>query len=129
MFDEYFSPPPSVASLVPIIVALVPADSTSLPSSTLLDQDAPSPNNDPFFGVPVLEPNSKESSSRDVILTNVHSADQPPEHLRKWTKDHSLDNVKLDELGGVLKNKARLVARGYRREEGIDFEESFTPVA
>ncbi|GKE47900.1 retrovirus-related pol polyprotein from transposon TNT 1-94 [Tanacetum coccineum] len=37
--------------------------------------------------------------------------------------------VKLDELGGILKNKARLVARGYRKEEGIYFEESFAPVA
>nr|GFA85155.1 hypothetical protein [Tanacetum cinerariifolium] len=37
--------------------------------------------------------------------------------------------VNLDELGGILKNKARLVARGYRQEEGIDFEESFAPVA
>nr|GFB45394.1 retrovirus-related Pol polyprotein from transposon TNT 1-94 [Tanacetum cinerariifolium] len=37
--------------------------------------------------------------------------------------------VKLDELGGILKNKARLVSRGYRQEEGIDFEESFAPVA
>ncbi|GJV92960.1 retrovirus-related pol polyprotein from transposon TNT 1-94 [Tanacetum coccineum] len=37
--------------------------------------------------------------------------------------------VKLDELGGILKNKARLVARGYRQEEGIDFEESFALVA
>nr|GEV58377.1 retrovirus-related Pol polyprotein from transposon TNT 1-94 [Tanacetum cinerariifolium] len=37
--------------------------------------------------------------------------------------------VKLNEIGGILKNKARLVARGYRQEEGIDFEESFNPVA
>nr|GEU52239.1 copia protein [Tanacetum cinerariifolium] len=37
--------------------------------------------------------------------------------------------VKLDELGGILKNKACLVARGYRQEEGIDFEESFASVA
>nr|GEU84471.1 retrovirus-related Pol polyprotein from transposon TNT 1-94 [Tanacetum cinerariifolium] len=37
--------------------------------------------------------------------------------------------VKLDELGGILKNKARLMARGYRQEEGIDFKESFAPVA
>ncbi|GJU15489.1 hypothetical protein Tco_0994395 [Tanacetum coccineum] len=37
--------------------------------------------------------------------------------------------VKLDELGGILNNKARLVARGYRQEEGIDFEESFALIA
>nr|GEX76105.1 integrase, catalytic region, zinc finger, CCHC-type, peptidase aspartic, catalytic [Tanacetum cinerariifolium] len=42
----------------------------------------------------------------------------------KWTY-----KVKLNEVGGILKNKARLVARGYRQEEGIDFEESFAPVA
>ncbi|GJS55235.1 hypothetical protein Tco_0628597 [Tanacetum coccineum] len=35
----------------------------------------------------------------------------------------------MDELGGLLKNKARLVAREYRQEEGIDFKESFAPVA
>ncbi|GKF81597.1 retrovirus-related pol polyprotein from transposon TNT 1-94 [Tanacetum coccineum] len=37
--------------------------------------------------------------------------------------------VKLDEYGDVLKNNARLVAKGYRQEEGLDFEESFAPVA
>nr|GEV64514.1 retrovirus-related Pol polyprotein from transposon TNT 1-94 [Tanacetum cinerariifolium] len=37
--------------------------------------------------------------------------------------------VKLNKLGGILKNKACLVARGYRQEEGIDFEESFAPVS
>ncbi|GJX16648.1 retrovirus-related pol polyprotein from transposon TNT 1-94 [Tanacetum coccineum] len=37
--------------------------------------------------------------------------------------------VKTDECGGVLKNKARLVAQGFRQEERIDFEESFAAVA
>ncbi|GKD16374.1 retrovirus-related pol polyprotein from transposon TNT 1-94 [Tanacetum coccineum] len=37
--------------------------------------------------------------------------------------------VKTDESGGVLKNKARLVAQGFRQEEGIDFKESFALVA
>ncbi|GJT91356.1 retrovirus-related pol polyprotein from transposon TNT 1-94 [Tanacetum coccineum] len=37
--------------------------------------------------------------------------------------------VKQDEFGGVLKNKVRLVANGYRQEERIDFEESFAHVA
>ncbi|GJS15748.1 integrase, catalytic region, zinc finger, CCHC-type containing protein [Tanacetum coccineum] len=37
--------------------------------------------------------------------------------------------VKLDKLGDILKNKARLVAHGYRQEEGIYFEDSFAPVA
>nr|GEU71005.1 copia protein [Tanacetum cinerariifolium] len=44
--------------------------------------------------------------------------------MLKW-----IYKVKLDEYGDVLKNKAWLVAKGYRQEEGIDFEESFTPVA
>nr|GEV41991.1 hypothetical protein [Tanacetum cinerariifolium] len=37
--------------------------------------------------------------------------------------------VNLDELGDILKNKARLVARGYQQEEGIYFEESFASIA
>nr|GEW38790.1 hypothetical protein [Tanacetum cinerariifolium] len=123
MFNEYFNSPPSVASLIPTVVAPVPDDSTGLPSLTLVDQDAPSLStskppqeslslvaspdvvkqfhdikvahldSDRFFGVPIPKPISKESSSRDVIPTNIYSVNQPHKYLSKWTKDHSLDNV------------------------------------
>ncbi|GJX63401.1 retrovirus-related pol polyprotein from transposon TNT 1-94, partial [Tanacetum coccineum] len=43
MFDEFFSPPASVTSPVPIEEAQALVESTGSPSSTIVDQDAPSP--------------------------------------------------------------------------------------
>ncbi|GJW75284.1 retrovirus-related pol polyprotein from transposon TNT 1-94 [Tanacetum coccineum] len=155
-------PAPEVVALINEVIAPVLADSTGSPSSTTVDQDAPSPSishintrktnlssfkndveednhdievshmgNDPYFGVSIPEIPSDQSSSSGFIHTIVHPNHQISKHNSKWTKDHPLENisVKLDELGGILKNKARLVARGYRQEEGINFEESFAPVA
>ncbi|GJV53399.1 retrovirus-related pol polyprotein from transposon TNT 1-94 [Tanacetum coccineum] len=153
LFGELLTPPPSIDHPAPEVIALIakvvapePAASTGLPSSTTVDQDAPSRsnsqttpetqspvipneveednhdldvahmNNDPFFGIPILE-NDSEASSSDDIPTVVHTATPNSEH------------VKLDEMGGILKNKARLVARGYHQEEGINFEESFAQLA
>ncbi|GJT47920.1 retrovirus-related pol polyprotein from transposon TNT 1-94 [Tanacetum coccineum] len=42
MFDEYFNPPPSVVSLVRVVAAPRPTDPTGSPSSTSIDQAAPS---------------------------------------------------------------------------------------
>ncbi|GKC17081.1 retrovirus-related pol polyprotein from transposon TNT 1-94 [Tanacetum coccineum] len=199
---------PEVIAPITEVVAPEPVAPTGSPSSTNVDQDAPSPkenhdldvahmNNDPFFGIQILENNSEASSSSDVIPTIMHTAAPNSEHVNKWTKDHPLDNiigelerpvstklqlheqalfcyydaflttvepktykdaltqscwieamqeelnefeclevwelvprpdkvmvitlkwiykVKLDELGGILKNKARLVARGYHQK-------------
>nr|GFB82849.1 Gag-Pol polyprotein [Tanacetum cinerariifolium] len=40
----------------------------------------------------------------------------------------SLQNNKHDEEQKVIRNKSGLVVRGYRQEEGLDFEESFAPL-
>nr|GEV29983.1 retrovirus-related Pol polyprotein from transposon TNT 1-94 [Tanacetum cinerariifolium] len=79
--------------------------------STLMDENPFAPvDNDPFINIFAPRPTSEASSSRDATL--------------KW-----IYKVKLDEYGDVLKNKTQLVAKGYRQEEEIDFEESFAPVA
>ncbi|GJY18035.1 retrovirus-related pol polyprotein from transposon TNT 1-94 [Tanacetum coccineum] len=177
LFDEFLNPSPSVDHPAPEVVALINeviapvlADSTGSPSSTTVDQDAPSPiahmGNDPYFGVPIPEIPSDQSSSSgsihtiqalfcyyDAFLTAVEPKTYKDaltqacwieamqeelnefERLKVWELVPRPDKVmvitlkwiykvKLDELGGILKNKARLVARGYRQEEGIDFEES-----
>ncbi|GKB88537.1 hypothetical protein Tco_0960809, partial [Tanacetum coccineum] len=77
MFDEYFNTPPRFSNSY----------------KEFYDIEVAHLDNDPSFGVPIPEPNSEESSSRDVIPINVHSINQPPEHLSKWIKDHPLDNV------------------------------------
>ncbi|GKF28342.1 retrovirus-related pol polyprotein from transposon TNT 1-94, partial [Tanacetum coccineum] len=40
----------------------------------------------------------------------------------QWKNKNDAKNI-------VIQNKSRLVAKGYKQEEGIDFEESFAPVA
>nr|GEU67255.1 retrotransposon protein, putative, Ty1-copia subclass [Tanacetum cinerariifolium] len=69
------------------------------------------------------------SSHQNVDPSNMHTFYQPYPHEFQWTKDHPLEQNKHDEEQTVIRNKSRLVVRGYRQEEGINFEESFALVA
>ncbi|GJR19054.1 retrovirus-related pol polyprotein from transposon TNT 1-94 [Tanacetum coccineum] len=120
LFDELLNPPSSVDHPAPEVIAPIaevvapePAASTGSPSSTTIDQDAPSPT---------MQEELNEFK-RIEVWELVPRPDKVMVITLKW-----IYKVKLDELGEILKNKARLVARGYRQEEGIDFEESFAPV-
>ncbi|GJS65229.1 integrase, catalytic region, zinc finger, CCHC-type containing protein [Tanacetum coccineum] len=93
-------PSPSVVSRVPPAVAQIPTDTMGTPSSTIIDQDAPSArtenvqfDNDPFNNIFTQELSSEESSSRDAISSDLHHNNQPFDHLSKWTKNHPLNNV------------------------------------
>nr|GFB12105.1 ribonuclease H-like domain-containing protein [Tanacetum cinerariifolium] len=119
LFDEILDPSPSVDPSAPEVIApldeVIPpehAESTGSPSSTTVDQDAPSlsksqttpetqphviPNdvkegnydievahmgNNPLFGMPILEVASDQSSSTVSSHIDVHRDHQIPQHNR-----------------------------------------------
>nr|GFA35940.1 integrase, catalytic region, zinc finger, CCHC-type, peptidase aspartic, catalytic [Tanacetum cinerariifolium] len=130
MFDELLNPPPSVVNqapeaIAPIVKVIPPvnADLTGSPSSTTVEQDAPSTSNstkpteiqssiipqdvgddnldmevahmgsDPLFGIPILEVNSEQSTTPASPQAIVQTDHPPPHHNSKWTKDHPLNNI------------------------------------
>ncbi|GKF53965.1 hypothetical protein Tco_0160875 [Tanacetum coccineum] len=144
LFDELLNPPPSIDHQAPKVVAPIdevtapePAISTGSPSSTIVDQDAPSPSNsqttpdtqppvipndvkednhdievaymgnDQYFGILIPEVSSDQSSSSDSIHIIVHPDHQISEHNNKWTKDHLLENI-IGELARLVSTRLQL---------------------
>ncbi|GKD17447.1 retrovirus-related pol polyprotein from transposon TNT 1-94 [Tanacetum coccineum] len=74
-----------------------------------------------------------ESSSHNIGNSNMHTFNQPHDSEYRWTKDHPLTQVRRDpsKLVQIRRQLATdpEMSKGYAQEEGIDFEESFAPVA
>nr|GEV26495.1 integrase, catalytic region, zinc finger, CCHC-type, peptidase aspartic, catalytic [Tanacetum cinerariifolium] len=82
MFDEYFE---------------LTRDNEPVPSATATNAQVVHSAH-PF----VEEPSSAQSSSGDVSIAESNQVNQPPDHLRKWSKDHPLNNI--------VRNPSRLVS-------------------
>ncbi|GKA86681.1 retrovirus-related pol polyprotein from transposon TNT 1-94 [Tanacetum coccineum] len=142
MFDEYFNPPSIVVTPIQEAAAPKAVVLTDSLVSTSIDQDVPSTQKQE------LSPNISQAITKELqpAMTEPSWINEMQEEIHEfqrvevWELVSCQDNVlliklkwiykvKMDEFGGVLKNKARLVAQGFRQDEGINFEESFAPVA
>nr|GFC24532.1 hypothetical protein [Tanacetum cinerariifolium] len=94
LFDELLTPPPNVDHPAPEVIAPIadvvaqePAASTGLPSSTTIDQDAPSPSNSqtsPETQTPVIS-NDVEEDNHDLDVAHMNNdpffgVDESPKH-------------------------------------------------
>nr|GEY79274.1 hypothetical protein [Tanacetum cinerariifolium] len=144
MFDELLNPLPSVVNQAPEAIApiaeVIPpgnADSTGLPFSTTVEQDAPSTSNsptptetqssvipqdvgddnldmekahmrnDPLFGVPIPEVTSAQSTTPASPQAIVQTNHPMPHHNSKWTKDHPLNNI-IGQLSKSVSTRLQL---------------------
>ncbi|GJX50301.1 retrovirus-related pol polyprotein from transposon TNT 1-94 [Tanacetum coccineum] len=83
------------------------------------------------FSTPVQE--RGETSSRHVDSSNMHTFYQHYPSAHRWTKDHILEQV-IGNPSQSIRTRRQLetdgeFSKGYAQKEGIDFEESFAPIA
>ncbi|GKA56299.1 retrovirus-related pol polyprotein from transposon TNT 1-94 [Tanacetum coccineum] len=123
----------------------------------LVQEDVVDFDGNMFYNAPPT-PVFKEAESSSIYqdLSNMHEFHQKHRLSDRWTTNHPIKQVigdpskpelvecligrniiavkwiwrnKIDAKNTVIQKKSRLVSKGYRQEEGIDFEESFALVA
>ncbi|GJW83861.1 retrovirus-related pol polyprotein from transposon TNT 1-94 [Tanacetum coccineum] len=133
MFYEYFENPHTARLVPPTLAVQVLVNQTGPSVSISVNPDAP---------LESYSPSSTDHQSSSVhigvaaehfVEVNPFAPANPEPFVNVFATEPSSkassSGVKLDEYGDVLKNKAHVVAKGFRQEEGLDFEESFSLVA
>ncbi|GKA70269.1 retrovirus-related pol polyprotein from transposon TNT 1-94 [Tanacetum coccineum] len=128
MFDEYLDPPRGERLVSP--TPTVPVNSAGIPSSTTIDQDAPSPSHSPSSSAlqsPSLQQGVTAESS--IMEDNPLSPTINDPFVNVFASAPSPEASSSGDVRSPESTYVRLVAKGYRQEEGINFEESFAPAA
>nr|GEU68249.1 retrovirus-related Pol polyprotein from transposon TNT 1-94 [Tanacetum cinerariifolium] len=125
------TPTPTISSSHSTNISITSQDVDELNPNAMVDGN--------MFVNPFANPSTREPS-RPILTRNQLRYDgnmcmyaltvlvSAPDNMSPITLKWLFKN-KHDEEQTVIRNKSRLVVRGYRQEEGIDFKESFAPVA
>nr|GFB46805.1 retrovirus-related Pol polyprotein from transposon TNT 1-94 [Tanacetum cinerariifolium] len=150
MYDDYIGGQPSATARTVPAVQEPQVRQTSM-TSILIADTAPTPTNSSSQATNILitsqdvdelNPNAMVNGNTNQLRSDgdmymyaltfkrldVRVLVPAPDNISSLTLKWLFKN-KHDEEQTIIRNKSRLVVRGYRQEEGIDFEESFAPIA
>ncbi|GJU99867.1 copia protein, partial [Tanacetum coccineum] len=104
--------------------------------------ESPPPKSSPLVDDDIIESQIIENQIEDIEIKENEPLNKEIVNIKE-SKGHPIDSVignlnertlrsqvqNQNENGIVSRNKARLVAQGYNQQEGIDFDETYAPIA